>query len=393
MRSLFVLVAAIAFCIASFVPGAFASKAAAPAVVDLTTKNFDSVVDGSKHVFVMFRAEWCGHCKAAKPAWEQLAEAYAHSNDVVIAAVDAESNSKTASRFGVDAYPQFKLFKKGAEVSKPVDFKERNRDIDTFSKFVQDNTGVAARIKRERTYVEKLAPHTFEQVAKDASKHVFVSVTASWCGYCKKLKPIWEVLAKTFHTEKDVVIADIDGTTARGIMDEYGVSGFPTLLFFSKDGKAKPITYEGGRTEEDLVAFINSHAGTKRTVGGGLSEDAGTVSVLDAEVTKFAGPDADASVRTSALTAAKDIVAKLGKDATKYAKYYVKVMEKIIDGNAEFAQKETTRLAKIEAKGNITPEKQDDFVKRRNVLMRFIAADPAKAAKFASDSVAAHDEL
>ena len=45
-------------------------------VVDLTPSNFDSVVDGSKHVFVEFFAPWCGHCKALAPEYEKVGETF-----------------------------------------------------------------------------------------------------------------------------------------------------------------------------------------------------------------------------------------------------------------------------------------------------------------------------
>ena len=42
---------------------------------ELTADSFDGVVDGSKNVFVMFYAPWCGHCKNFKPAYADVAKA------------------------------------------------------------------------------------------------------------------------------------------------------------------------------------------------------------------------------------------------------------------------------------------------------------------------------
>lgn len=52
----------------------------------------------------------------------------------------------------------------------------------------------------------------------------------------------------------------------------YGVSGFPTLMWFSADDK-EPIKYESGRDLASFVAYINEKAGTHRTESGGLTDE------------------------------------------------------------------------------------------------------------------------
>jgi len=68
-------------------------------------------------------------------------------------------------------------------------------------------------------------------------------------------------------------VANVDGDDKKnkGLTAKYEVTGFPTIKFFSKDDKT-PTSYEGGRTEADLVAFLNEKCGTQRAVGGGLTD-------------------------------------------------------------------------------------------------------------------------
>jgi len=107
-------------------------------IVKITKDNLDTVVDGSKHVFVKFFAPWCGHCKAMAPAWEQLADTFKAEPDVVIADVDATIERELGETFAVQGYPTLKYFKKGSV--EPQDF-EGGRAIDTMVAYVNKQAG------------------------------------------------------------------------------------------------------------------------------------------------------------------------------------------------------------------------------------------------------------
>lgn len=69
------------------------------------------------------------------------------------------------------------------------------------------------------------------------------------------------------------VVANINADDKKNthISQNYGVTGFPTFKFFSKD-KKEPEDYEGERTEAGIVAYLNEKCGTNRAVGGGLND-------------------------------------------------------------------------------------------------------------------------
>jgi protein disulfide-isomerase A6 len=54
-----------------------------------------------------------------------------------------------------------------------------------------------------------------------------------------------------------------------------------------------------------------------------------------------------------------------------HAKYYAKVMEKVISNGEDFLQKEKARLAKVSGSDDVTSAKADDFNIRKNILSAF----------------------
>jgi len=109
--------------------------------------------------------------------------------------------------------------------------------------------------------VYTLVGKNFEEAVFDDSKDVFVEFYATWCGHCKRLKPIWEQLGDKYAAIKDrITIAkfeaqenDLPPTLP------FRIAGFPTLKF-KPAGSRDFIDYEGDRSYESLVTFVEEHA-------------------------------------------------------------------------------------------------------------------------------------
>lgn len=194
------------------------------------------------------------------------------------------------------------------------------------------------------------------------------------CTDCKTLAPTWETLANDFVLEPNVVIAKVDAEAenSRAVTQAQGITGFPTIKFFPK-GSTEAEMYDGARSEEAFVSFLNEKTGTHRAVGGGLDSKAGTIATLDKMVTDYVSAQKFDKLAAEVTKAAKDL-------QDKYAQYYVKVAGKLSE-NAEYASKELTRLLKIIAKGGSAPEKIDDVVSRSNILRRFTGQEESAERK------------
>lgn len=93
--------------------------------------------------------------------------------------------------------------------------------------------------------------------SKQENKPVFVDVSASWCGYCKKLK-------RNGFSDKEVgsyfndhfINVSIDGERGEGpsVAKQYNVQGYPTLFVLDKEGNV--LLYSSGYMDkEQLLNF------------------------------------------------------------------------------------------------------------------------------------------
>ncbi|KAI0771623.1 protein disulfide isomerase [Trametes elegans] len=109
--------------------------------------------------------------------------------------------------------------------------------------------------------VFNLVGKQFEEVVFDDNKDVFVEFYATWCGHCKRLKPTWDSLGEHFDKVKDrVTIAKMEATeNDLPPTVPFRVAGFPTLKF-KKAGTRDFIDYDGDRSLESLIAFVEENA-------------------------------------------------------------------------------------------------------------------------------------
>jgi protein disulfide-isomerase-like protein len=332
-------------------------------VKDLTADNFDDIVGKDAGVLVEFYAPWCGHCKTLVPEYTKLGKAAVGSAKAVVAKCDSEKHSAVGTRFGVSGFPTIKFFPAGSLTAQEY---EGGRDAKSFVKFLNEKTGADLFIAREVTAVKVLTVANFDKIALDETKDVLVEFYAPWCGHCKTLAPVWETLAKTYASEKNVVIANCDASADenKAIGERFGVSGFPTIKWFPKGNKAGE-EYSGGRAAEDFVVSVNKIAGTARVVGGGFSKDAGTDSELNELAVEYmAAADKDA-------VKAK-IVERVA--ATAGFEFYKKVVTRVEEKGAAYPAKELLRLEAM-LDGKVSAAQRDSMNLRSNILAQFKSAE------------------
>ena len=78
------------------------------ATTELTTENFNSIVEDNDIVIIDFWADWCGPCKMFAPTYESAAE---DNPDVVWGKIDTQAQQQLAAAFNIRAIPTLMVIK------------------------------------------------------------------------------------------------------------------------------------------------------------------------------------------------------------------------------------------------------------------------------------------
>ncbi|EFN53221.1 hypothetical protein CHLNCDRAFT_137098 [Chlorella variabilis] len=207
------------------------------------------------------------------------------------------------------------------------------------------------------------------------------ALRAAWCGHCKRLVPEYIALGQKIAADPKlksrVLIAKVDADAHRELGEKFGVRGFPTIKWFPRGKAADPVDYNGGRSADDFLKFINEQ----------VAADAGfaRVDALVPIAQKFmAAAAADQAAVVAEAKAAAEAAAADDKDN---AALYVRFMKKAVEKGVEWVTKEVERLTKM-AEKPMSAAKLDEVSRKISVLSSFTEkpAEPEEAAPVPSDA-------
>ena len=116
-------------------------------------------------------------------------------------------------------------------------------------------TASSASSSSGHSYIDIHSESQYQSAVASAGKRlVVVDVTASWCGPCRRIAPVFAELSNEYKGR--CVFLKVDGDENQSLMRQLGCSSFPTFLFFV-DGKE--IDRFSGADERRLRTIVREH--------------------------------------------------------------------------------------------------------------------------------------
>lgn len=91
----------------------------------------------------------------------------------------------------------------------------------------------------------------FDNLIKSETRLIVVDFTATWCGPCRAIAPIFESLSEQYS---NVVFVKVDVDDLADVASKCGIRAMPTFQFYKGGSKIKEMC---GANKEQLISMIN----------------------------------------------------------------------------------------------------------------------------------------
>lgn len=105
-------------------------------------------------------------------------------------------------------------------------------------------------------------PLAFDDILKKG-KPCVLKVFARWCGPCRYMAPLFEKEANKYCSQVIFAAVDADEKGMEAIIGKYASRGFPTFVFFDKDGKFikdHPGAYPDDDFAKEMAGFVEKYS-------------------------------------------------------------------------------------------------------------------------------------
>jgi len=189
----------------------------------------------NKAQLVLYYTNWCGHSRQFLPVWNRLEQMYQNNASVTLTKVDCEKE-----KCDVAGFPTVRLYVAGNK----VDY-NGNRSMNDIVSFIQQN--VQSGVEQQPALLQ--ASPSVQNM--QAPPNMLILYYTDWCGHSQRFQPIWNNVAEKLKSVVQCVKINCEKDQKMCV----GVPGYPTVMLRAN---GKVYTYNGDRSEDDLLRFVGS---------------------------------------------------------------------------------------------------------------------------------------
>ena len=256
----------------------FIKKESIPLMDDIGPENYMRYYESKMPLAFFFWSDKENHRNKYGPLVEESLKR--HRDKVNAVYIDANAYASHAERLNLEGakWPALAIHDTEKDLKYVFTGKEFTQEsvASFFDDFIKGSLkpkykGQPVPEKNEGPVIE-VVHDTFNKIVGDNKKDVFVEIYAPWCGFCKKIAPVYEKLAAAYAKAKGgdkVVLAKFDGSKNDFPKEySYKLEGFPTFVLYKantagKDGVKQVITFDGDNNAEEFVKFLEENMTNK----------------------------------------------------------------------------------------------------------------------------------
>lgn len=232
-----------------------------------------ALLNGDAAAMVMVFADWCGFSKKMQSVFDAIAGD--DDNEVTMVKINAVDAPQLLDEYQITGYPVLitnfgdkkyigykdvpavrqimraassKRQQSPARYNSMID--RRLRQVDAARQRIRKQHAVRFQVG---THSELTDESDVRSKLRNDALPTIVMVFADWCGYCKKMKAVWNKLQQ-YAIDNGVQLHSINYKNASDLCRENNINGFPAML--SNFGQRK---YSGYVDENTMKEIIDSH--------------------------------------------------------------------------------------------------------------------------------------